>query len=981
MRYAFVKCLLTILLGLAAADGMSQPGSTIELDKPKVYQNRTLTSEKTGQKKFRFTKHVFQNMITHYNYYFNANNRLNEVVERAKLLNKDDYTQLLSYYNYSTDATAKDGDLDSIIYKCNAGILLHDLRNDWIDNMYLLLGETYFYRKNFDSAAQVFQYINYAFSPREDVDYFTPIGSNAGTNKDVFSISTKEDRDLWQKMMSKAPSRNDALLWQARNYTEAGNYAEAVGLLEILRSDPLFPDRLKENLHEALGYWFYKQNIYDSAAWQLSQALSITANRQEKARREFLTAQLYLLAHNNELAIDWYNKAAQHAVDPVMEVYANLNSINAYTTKSDSLLQQKINSLQKLARKERYAPYRDIVYYALASIVLQRNDYKTAKQYLRSSIAESVNNPQQKSKSFLMLGDVFYTTRDFINARNCYDSVSAAYIMADSDKNRLALRQPALKVIAQNLQDINAQDSLQAIAALPKAQQDAIIKKELRQLRRQQGLKDEDNTTANINPAIKQTNAADLFSGASAASGEWYFNNTTLKASGYNSFRQQWGNRPNVDNWRRQSAVEKAFAANRQKAVAKADSINNAQGNTGENGLTFNALYKKLPTTPAALQASNERIINLLFKVGQAFEDKLEDYPNAIDYYDSLNVKFPGNINEEQAWFNLYYCYNKQGMHKEADSVKALLANKYNKGKYNNLLKKGPAPVAKAEDAATMAYNNIYNMFIEGRFEDAKREKSKADSIYGNSHWTPQLLFIEAVYYVSRREDSAAINRLNNLSKMYPTSPMAARANTMAAVLRRRTEIEGYLTNLQVTRYKDEDTAMPVTIATNQIEVPYKAPVKADSAIAKPAVPAPKPTADTIKTPILVNKSFEFVGTDTQYVSILLDKVDAVFTREAANAFNRHNAVNNFALRLKTTQLTIDDRYNLVLIGPFANAAAAMDYIDKTRPVTASRILPWLTTGKYNYTIISNANLTLLKQNKDVAGYEALLQKVLPGKF
>src|SRR5215471_17910853 len=148
---------LLLLLGLTMALHLhAQPGTTIDLKKPDKYENRTLGSEKTGDGKIKYTKKLYQNTVTHYNYFFNANNRLNDIVQRAKDGFKDDYTKILPYYNYSLDATATDPDIDSIIYKCNAGILLHDLRNDWIDDMYFLMGKAYYLRKNFDSAEHVF---------------------------------------------------------------------------------------------------------------------------------------------------------------------------------------------------------------------------------------------------------------------------------------------------------------------------------------------------------------------------------------------------------------------------------------------------------------------------------------------------------------------------------------------------------------------------------------------------------------------------------------------------------------------------------------------------------------------------------------------------------------------------------------------------------------------------------------------------------
>ncbi len=43
---------------------------------------------------------------------------------------------------------------------------------------------------------------------------------------------------------------------------------------------------------------------------------------------------------------------------------------------------------------------------------------------------------------------------------------------------------------------------------------------------------------------------------------------------------------------------------------------------------------------------------------------------------------------------------------------------------------------------------------LEGNFKEADCTKKIADSIYGENYWTPQLLYIEAVYYIKQRDDS-----------------------------------------------------------------------------------------------------------------------------------------------------------------------------------------------------------------------------------
>lgn len=987
MRKTFSNIFLTVLLLTVSLTVFSQPGTTIQLDKPKQYENRTLGSEKTGQKKFKYSKRLYQNTITHYNYYFNADNKLNEIVEGAKKSFKDDYTKLLPFYNYTLDLTATSSELDSVIYKCNAGILLHDLRNDWIDNLYLLLGKAYFYRKNFDSANYIFRYINYAWAPKEEGGYDIPVGSNvSGTG--VFSISTKENNSLAQKVFATPPSRNESLLWQTRNYIETGNFGEAAGIFEILQTDPDFPARLQPELQELIAYWNYKQGINDSAVTHLSKALETAGSNLEKARMEFLIAQLYERIDSTKKAIDWYSKSASHTTDPVMEVYANLNSIKASGNKDEAVLKEKLDNLLKMAKRDKYFGYRDIIYYAIAQVDMDlRNDSAAAVMLKKSIFYNTPENPEQRSKSFLLLADISYDNAKYVDAKNYYDSIDISSITEEKDLQRVELRKPALGIIAADITTINREDSLQQVAAMPKDKRDALIKKTVRTLRKQQGLSEEPEL--NINPAVQQPVATDLFNSGKGEK-DWYFNNLSLKSTGANQFRATWGNRPNADNWRRLAGIKENKPGDDEEGDEE-DMGDDSSGIiadsgepvlTDENGeITFESVSAALPLTEEKLKASNEKIADALFLNAQTFQEQLEDYPAAIKAYLELLEKFPDTKNKEQALFNLVYCYNKTGDKAAAAAVHNTLSKNFPDGdftaKMNNTVKKAEKEI----DPVTEKYKGIYDLFIAGDFEKAKAEKAIADSMYSNSYWTPQLLYIESIYYVSKKEDSTAIEKLSNLQSMYAQTPLAEKAATMIDVLSRRKEIESYLTNLEIKRYEESDAPIvdlaPVKPVIEKTEIK-----RGDSIISKPITQVAKPNIDTsnkVAAPVI--RSYEFNAKDPQYVVILLDKVAPVFVNEAKNAINKYNQVNFYNQKLTITPVPLDERYNLVLIGPFADAALAVDYVDKVKPVTGSRILPWLTADKYTYSIISQSNLDLMKEIKDVDSYKKLIDKVLPGKF
>ncbi|MDB5193609.1 MAG: tetratricopeptide repeat protein [Segetibacter sp.] len=962
---------------------LAQPGATIDLKKPAKYENRELAAEKTGDKKFTLPKRILNNTATHYNYYFNATNRLNDLVARAKAAYQDDYSQLLSYYNYTLDVTSQDkGELDSIIFKSTAGILLHDLRSDWVDNMYLLLGKAYFFRNDLDSAAHTLQYINYAFAPKEDGGYDIPIGSNASNESGEFSIATKEKRSVLKKVISRPPSRNESLLWQVRSYIEMGLLPEASGVLEILRNDPNFPARLRTNLHETIGYWFYKQQVYDSAAFHLSKALNEADNQQEKARWEYLIAQMYQLSNDNGNAVEYYNRSIKHTTDPVLEVFARLNSIRVNGSDKKDQLQANINALLAMARKDKYESYRDIIYYAAANIELERKNYANAQSLLLKSLQYSSTNPVQKNQAFLLLGDLNFDRKAYLMCASFYDSVDVNSLAKEVDRGRINDRKPALKTIAENMLVVQNQDSLQALAKLPAEQRDAIIKKTVRQLRKAQGLKDEGVVSSN--PAVR-TVAPDLFAGQEKSS-DFYFYNSSLKSRGLSEFKGKWGDRPNVDNWRRQSALQRqAFAASQDPGLPNADTVATVNS-------SFDGMLNTLPLTAEQVEQSNQAIMNALFNLGKNYSLKLEDYPSAIAAYEELLRRFPNTPNKEEALFNLVYAYDKTGDVAKANQYRNhLIATGQNKW-VDQIKKPASAKGNSQANAATKKYEDIYNLFIEGKFEQAKNEKKAADALYGNSYWNPQLLFIEAIYYIKQKEDSTAIRVLTDMTKLYASNPLAERAKTMIDVLKRRKEIEDYLTDLDVSA---PSKPMPVRnlpatqnmLVTNVPKptivtpAPVDKPIVANPVTNPPVVKTEPIKKDTIAAAPIVVKKFTFTAADPHYVVLLMDHVDNVYITEARNAFNRFNKEKYYNQRIDLSSVKIDDRYTLVLQGPFADANAAVEYIEKVKPQTSGRILPWLSVDKYSYIVISNANLDVLKSNKDMMAYQQLLQQAFPGKF
>jgi len=969
--------LLILSFSLISSFSHAQLGLSFDIPKPKQYEERQLRSEKSEQKKFTLPRRFIQNTTTHYNYFFNANNKMNEIIDRAKAVHRDDFTQLLSFYNYDLNETARDSvQLDSLIYKATSGIVLHDLRSDWADNMYLLWGAAHYLQKQFDSAYLTFQFINYAFAPKEKDGYYQYIGSRMDGNSAV-SVSTKEKNTVTKKIFTRPPSRNDAFIWQVRTFLAWEQYPEAASLIVTLKNDPVFPGRLQNDLEEVQALYFYKQNQWDSAATHLTRALSNATSNQEKARWEFLSAQMYEMSGNNDLAENYYEKAIGHTVDPIMAVYARLYSIKVHKSDGGDYIEKNVQELEKMAKHDRFWEYRDIIYYMAAQMELERHDIERAKQLLEKAAKYDRGNSSQRNRAYLKLADLAFANKDYRQAYNFYDSVR----LDDPelrDVDAINVKKEMLGKMATQVEIMKRQDSLQRIAALPEEERKQYVTKLLKDLRKQAGLKGSDNEplTSGFGPT-----QLDIFSMTQSSKGEWYFYNTALRAKGVQDFKARWGNRPNVDNWRRMQGVMS------QKSVDRRGLDNNVNANNPSTAgapqpqaLTFENLYNNLPLTPEQLKLSNDSVQNAMFVLGKILAEGVEDCDGVITIYEELRNKFPEFSKMDEVLFHLYYCYDKNGDHSKAAQLKSELSIKYPGSALTTIVTTGKDPVQEQQTEATKTYEQIYDLFIEGKFDDAVAQKKIADSIYGENYWSPQLLYIESVYYIKQQNDSTAISELKKLESKYQGTPLAERATTMIDVLGRRKQIEEELTNLKIEEPQPEVKKQVIVVDTVATRPQV---LKADTAAVKKPVTTLPTKTDSVVTkktakPIL---AFSFNAAAPHYVMIILNKVDVVFGNETKNAFARYNSEKYYNKTFELSTVPLDADNKVVLIKPFDNAQAAIDYINQARPKAASEIIPWLKAGKYSFSIITDQNLEVLKSNPNLTAYKLFLDQNLPGKF
>jgi outer membrane protein assembly factor BamD (BamD/ComL family) len=619
-----------------------------------------------------------------------------------------------------------------------------------------------------------------------------------------------------------------------------------------------------------------------------------------------------------------------------MEVYARLNTIRLNKGSDPKIIDENIASLVAMAKKDRYYNYRDIIYYAAALFEMERNGYDNATGFLKKSIQYNENNLPQKSKSFMLLANIEFAQKKYAPSAPLYDSVDAS-VLPDESVVLLDQRKPGTHHIYEAHQVIYLQDSLLALAHLEEAKRIDFVKQLSRKLRKERGLQEEAISTGTGNAPLMSASSqnaqpANLFTPAGSS---WYFYDVNIRANGFTKFKERWGGRQNQDNWRRSAALAMGNPQNTpSRDVDAALGVDSAGIGGNEDGfdstdITFDNLYSRIPLSEESIIKANNRIDNALYKEGMALFEELEDYEEAIKVFEKLLARQDSGDLAQKSLFALVYCYTKVGDAAIAARCRQLLQNNFGGTELSDRLdkKKTSADDLKIKEATDL-YKKIYDLFLEGNFDQAMSEKGKADSLFGNNFWTPQLLYIESVYHIRQRDDSLAILTLKNIETQFPESGLAPKAKKIIEVLGKRKEIEEYLTKLEVTRAKEDE----VVVIREPVRV-RPANIPASDSVLRPTQVVTMPKTDTVAavitatptqvSPYLINPN------EPAIVALVLEKVDPAYVNEVLYSFNSSSRKNFNGNAVEASKLKLRDGLWLLLLksASLKDAVSSLEYI------------------------------------------------------
>lgn len=726
-----------------------------------------LLATSCSTEKDRWLNRGYHNMTARYNGYYNAKEIIFESLYDYRYNVKEDYTQILPIHNYPNEeqATEMGSQMEIAIEKTSKVITKHSMpdptvvrdKNEewckWIDENWLVMGQAYFYKREFGEARDKFRFVRATYEDDPIVYY--------------------------------------ADLWLARTMIETGDYGNAFPLLqkmeetltrheedyrelkrenkEIRRENkgrrrkkktttPIFPSELQKDLILEFANLHLQKEEYDEAALRLIEVLPLIKKRKEKARYYFILGQIHQELGDNSRASYFYELAKKKTATYDMEFYANIYSALLY---SGGDTQGVRRTLRKMLKDDKNKEFLDQIYYALAELDLKEGEKESGIENLLLSAKNSVSNDVQKAKTYERLGTIYYEDKDYRNAKAFYDS-SLSVMDEEHEKYEVIVnRSIGLTDLVENLETYEVKDSLLTLEEKGERYYlkviDGVIEDYIEEQERKKREQEE-----------RAAAASQLASGR----GGWYFYNQEAKTFGYNEFKKFWGDRALEDNWRRSD--KSSLAINAAEEEDSTGSVNDP---------TSREYYlKDIPLTDEMKQAYREDIASALYNLGVLYRERFQENEQAKRYFQELVERYSPDETILPACFQLYTLLKEMNDLPGSNKYKDIILDLFPDSEYARILKDPDYLARKAEEEKKYErkYNETYSLFTQGEFQQTVSQCEQMLEEEANAY-IPKFLLLKT-YAVSKlwpEEVDKIIPPLERLVKEFRETDEGVRAKAI----------------------------------------------------------------------------------------------------------------------------------------------------------------------------------------------------------
>lgn len=596
--------------------------------------------------------------------------------------------------------------------------------NPQIDDAYMLLGKARYHDLRYVPAQEAFNYIIMRY-PDSDIFY-------------------------------------EATIWAEKTNLRLKYDNTAIRNLKKVLKNPELEGKVKAEALATLAQGYINTQAYDSAKQALEQAYEFTNEKLKKARYTFILGQLNSKLGEKQTAIQNFEEVIDYNYS-IPRAYV----INAYAQKFANQDKSQMDTAvfvkeyQKLLRDRENRAYQDMIFHQLGLMYEDHSDIDKAVKNFNYSLRKSRDNNYVKQANYEHLAEIYYGGKDYEKAGVYYDSTMVLMNPNTREYLRVKRKRNGLVDLVNFEQLVRKNDSILNLVNMSDDERLIVMTDYVEKLKQE----DEERAKAAAAASSGSSNAAGISIGRGS---NFYFYSQNSVNNGKQSFASNWGNRPNVDNWRWENEAIQMPASQTPNTEDAEEQLAEESENTTDKRYDPAFYIAQIPTNEEQIKLLKKDLDNAYYQLGVIYYERLQEYGLGAARLEKLLTIDPDQRLIEPAKYHLYKIYSIIDPAKATAMLEDMKANHPN-SQYTQVIL-NPNATIKADGQPVNDYEEIYQTYSQGDYAAVLDELDEKIPMMLNDQMLPKYELLRAVT-VGKLEGLASYKAaLNHVALTYPSS-------------------------------------------------------------------------------------------------------------------------------------------------------------------------------------------------------------------
>ena len=556
--------------------------------------------------------------------------------------------------------------------------------NRKMDEAYLLLGKARYFDRRFFPALEAFNFL-----------------LKSGADQAVFT---------------------EGKIWREKTNIRLRNVELAIDNLGPLARALKAKNKYYPLANATLAQAFTNLKALDSAVFYIKRAALEEPKRKNKSRYLYITGQLFEQLGKRDSA-QWAYKQIVELKRKGPRKFLVHSLIKENELDTTITLEKREAFLKKMLNNYENSDHFHTLERAFALLYLKEHQDSLALLHFNRSLESPSLDSYTQIENYQNLADYYFQQGNYLESGNYLDKTLPLYDLKSRAYQKIQRKRDNLEEVIFYEKKASQTDSILKLLAMTKSEQLAFFEDYINKKQEQEVAKAE------------QENQQKRFQFSSRSKTSFYFYNQNQLLTGKQAYLANWGNRPNVDNWRSASSI---------LTLSKT-------ATSAENQRTTSILIQETPesfvaTLPKTKKERDSLLLitqNAYLQLGMIYKEKFNDFSLGEKRLERVLLSNPPEGIAVQALYHLYKI-NEKSAPMKAETFKNEIIEKHPKTAFAQILS-NPENIDNTEiTTPEKRYSKVLTLFEQQKFQETLKEIELLAVLLSGTQMEPKISLLKA---------------------------------------------------------------------------------------------------------------------------------------------------------------------------------------------------------------------------------------------